>query len=511
MSDDSEIGDRHLQLADGLSDTLESDSQFVRIVVADDWGGSRAGQLLVTCLVNLLCRQVGLVSHLEVVAHPAAGAVRLPNGQAAGAFPNCLETLVRWAVGDKVSISTSETRQQADHLILIGSAATSKPLFARRQVITVIADGWCTWVGEPKNAPHHTSPKSRCPIGPFLGAALAAGEVFKRTRGITRGKFLSSAGYSLWSGNSQEDWSMLEQGPEVSGLRLDPIHVFGLGAVGNGLAYLMQNMELDHGYFVLVDDDSFDSTNLNRCFLAGAENVTQRKVDVVSSALRAYGIETYPFHGTVREYVSDSRQDLRSDIAEQVDNSVFEVVASCVDKGTSRQDIQALQPRLLMGGSTSDLSARTNWYSCRPGAACLACFNPKERDGEKIRSLETRLRLMANEERRRFLAEQGLNVEAIEEFLANPQCGSIGEAALNDFATRAPAQFSVGFVSLAAALLLGAALLKHTVLKSPFHYSEMSVLNFLNGGRADANFGSDDKCEWKCQERLLRRAMRSAN
>jgi hypothetical protein len=303
---------------------------------------------------------------------------------------------------------------------------------------------------------------------------------------------------------------MLEQGPEVSGLRLDPIHVFGLGAVGNGLAYLMQNMELDHGYFILVDDDSFDSTNLNRCFLAGAENVTQRKVGVVSSALRAFGIETYPFHGTVREYVSDSRQDLRSDVADQVDNSVFEIVASCVDKGTSRQDIQALQPRLLMGGSTLDLSARTNWYSFRPGAACLACFNPRERDGEKIRSLDAQLRLMANEERRRFLVEQGLNFEAIEEFLVNPQCGSIGEAALNDFATRAPAQFSVGFVSLAAALLLGAALLKHTVLKSPFHYSEISILNFLNGGRADENLGSDDKCEWKCQERL-RRAMRSAN
>ncbi|HJU08320.1 MAG TPA: ThiF family adenylyltransferase [Rhodanobacteraceae bacterium] len=510
MSGVKKIGDRHLRPADGLSHMLQPDAQSVRIVVADEWGSSRSGQLLVTCLVNLLCRQVGLVRHLEVVARSTAAVVRLPNGQAVETFPNCLEALVSWAVGDAVSICTSATVHDPDHLILIGNTSPSIALSAERQVITVIADGWCAWVGEPDKAPRNASPNSRNPLGPFFGATLAAGEVFKRTRGITRGRFLSAAGYSLWSGESNEDWCALEDGPEVSGLSLCPIHIFGLGAVGNGLAYLMQNMELDQGYFILVDDDVYDGTNLNRCFLAGAQDVSHKKVDAISSALLACGIETFPYDGTVKTYVSDIRRGLRSDVARQVDNSEFEIVASCVDKGISRQDIQGLQPRLLMGGSTLDMTARTNWYSQRPGAACLACFNPKERDGENIRELERQLRQMLPGARRDFLVEQGLNVEAVEEYLANPQCGSIGEATLNNFATRPPTQFSAGFVSLGAALLLGARLLQQTVLKNQCQLlNEITTLNFLNGGRVNTNLAADDQCEWGCQERRSHSRVRS--
>jgi len=52
----------------------------------------------------------------------------------------------------------------------------------------------------------------------------------------------------------------------------------------------------------------------------------------------------------------------------------------------------------------------------QPGAACLACFNPRERDGERIRVLESRLRNMPPEERGCFLRGHGFDVSAVEEY-----------------------------------------------------------------------------------------------
>ncbi len=81
--------------------------------------------------------------------------------------------------------------------------------------------------------------------------------------------------------------------------------------------------------------------------------------------------------------------------------------------------------------------------------------------------------------------------------------GGLGEAALREFATRPTAEFSVGFVSLGAGILLAAALLRSALFSStaPLR-GDMTTLNFLNGGFADAWLAADDGCERKCQLRF---------
>ena len=228
----------------------------------------------------------------------------------------------------------------------------------------------------------------------------------------------------------------------------------------------------------------------------------QPKVDAIARALRAAGIEVFPFNGTIRSYVTNARIGLRSDVARRVDDLNFDVVASCVDKGISRQDIQGLEPHLLFGGSTLDLQAKANWYAGRLGSACLACFNPAEPNGEKVRALESQLRTMPADERGRFLTERGLDAQAVNEYLAGARCGGLGETALKDFATQLPPEFSTGFVSLGAGLLLAAVLLRGTVFSaSAPPCRDMCTLNFRNGGFADAGRGADDACEWKYQHR----------
>jgi hypothetical protein len=487
----SSIGNRHWLAVEGLDDTSRNEEQRVRVVVADGWASSCAGQLLTSCLVNLLCRQIGLVRHIEVAAPETPLLIRLPSGDSVGSFPASLETLATWAVNGAVPITTSRTPSPADQLVFVGEAPRNL-----RQGLLVVGEGWKAWAGEPFHFGPSLTPISRNPLGPFLAAALAAGEIFKRGRGIRRGRFLSQDGYSLWSGVSSGTWIDLDDGPEITGAALSPLHIVGTGAVGNALGYVLANLGLSRAYLILIDDDHYDDTNLNRCLLAGWLDRGRRKVSGIERALKAGGLETFAFPGTIRSYAADARSGLRADVELEVADLIFSNVVSCVDKGTSRQDVQGLRPTLLLGGSTLNLQAKSNLYRHGLGGACLGCFNPAEKDGEKLRALESQLREMSLDERGEFLKERGLDVKAIEEYLSGAQCGGLGVAALRDFATRSPASFSAGFVSLGAGLLLASTLLRSVLFPAnkPAR-RDMTTLNFLNGGFMDAELAVDNACE----------------
>jgi hypothetical protein len=492
MIESSKLGDRHLLPIAGLNDDPITKEAFVRIVVPPTWAASRAGQLLTSCLVNQLCRQAKLVRLVEVVAPEATPLILMPDGSSAGAFPALLSNIAIWAVDGTIRVTTTETDTVADYTVFVGVPPTDA---YSGYPIVAIGDAWRAWVGDPENAPKAIMPKSRCPIGPFLAAALAAGEIYKGSRGLRRGRMLESDGYSLWSGKSSDDWGDLDPGPATAGRVLPPTHVFGAGAVGNALAYIAANLELEDGYFVIVDDDAYDVTNLNRCLVAGHKDFEQPKVDAISRVLTATGIGHFPFSGTVKAYAADARPGLRTDVAAQVDDLHFEVVVSCVDKAGARQDIQGLQPALLCGGSTLDLQAKANVYGTGPHSACLRCFNEPEPDGEKIRAFEQQLRKMPAEVRRHFLIGRGLDPVSIQAYLDGVQCGGLGETAVRDFATRQQSDFSVGFVSLTSGLLLAATLLQRTTFaaEAPLR-REMTTLNFLNGGFMDARLAVDDTC-----------------
>jgi hypothetical protein len=494
------IADRHLIPVEGLNVAAEARPQFVRVHVDTRWAASVGGQLLASCLINLLCRQVGLVRHIEVVAPRGPLLVALPSGPTTAAFPACLEELAAWAVGKAVTVSATPTSAAADQTIMIGATDGAE---RRAATLVVLGDGWRAWIGAPSHALDTIAPRSTNPLGPFLAAALAAGEIFKHACGITRGRFLTGNGYSLWSGEAGPDWHALSDGPDVVGSGLPSIHMIGAGAVGNGFAYILANLGLGAGYLIAIDDDAYDTRNLNRCLVAGWKDLEHPKVEALSRVLHATHVGVLPFLGTLKSYLSDPRHGLRADVAQSVENLEFGIVASCVDKGVSRQHVQGLRPRILVGGSTLDLQAKANFYARKPGAACLACYNPAERDGEKIREFERALRAMAPETRAQFLTERGLDAAAVDAYLSGVECGGVGETALKAFATQPPALFSVGFVSLGAALLLASTVLRATVFAgSAPARADMSSLNFQNGGMMDAGLGRDPGCEWDCQRRL---------
>jgi ThiF family len=147
--------------------------------------------------------------------------------------------------------------------------------------------------------------------GRFFAAALIAGEIFKKTWGIRRGRMLRDDGYSLWSGNASSIWADRDCGPESNGLRLPAVLLVGAGAVGNALAYVLANIETNGSYIVPIDDDEYDTTNLNRCVLAGTQDVGQSMVQVLASRLKEAGIDTFPFHGLLKDFLKDARVGLQ--------------------------------------------------------------------------------------------------------------------------------------------------------------------------------------------------------
>jgi len=507
MIDLFDMANRHFLNASGLSEHRDRPALAVRIIISDAWCQSAAGQLLASCLVNLLCRQPGTVKSIEIVATMGPSLIRLPNGEAAGEFPGCLQRIGAWATNALIPISTTETALVVDQTVVIGDVAQKPPI----DVLSVVGTGWTAWVGHPDNAPREALPRTANPLGPFLAAALVAGEIFKKARGIVRGRMFDANGYSLWSGCSSESWTDLEEGPAVEGQSLPPLHLIGAGAVGNDVAYILANMNLLDAYVVGLDDDTYDGTNLNRCLLAGWQDLGHPKVNAIGRALTATGIGFFGFPGTVNEYIASGRIGLRSDVAQNVDNLIFEVVLSCVDRGVSRQHVQGLSPQLLIGASTLDLVARSNVYPDRQGAACLSCFNPAEKDGEKIRALEKRLREMSAKARYEFLLESGCDPAAVQAWLDSPQCGTVAEASVQTLATKEPPLFSVGFVSLGAALLGVSTLLRQMNPKAgSVDRGDMNVFSFLNGVGMDSFLAPDPHCEWGCEPRRSMHSLQSA-
>ena len=492
MSIDPEIGSRHLLGTDGLADKPNAVQQYIRIIVSEEWAHSVQGQLIAECLVNLLVRQVGLVQQLEIVAADVPLLIRPIIGGTWGTLSDYLAAVGEWAVGMDVRFGPDPSPRAADQSIFIGRAARSNFTNA----IACIADGWKAWVGELQHIPHTAPSPSRSPIGPYFAATLAAGEVFKKTWGLRRGRLLESSAYSLWTNSMSLAWDEADAGPPLDGLHLPPCVLVGAGAVGNALAYVLTQLKGLDAYPVLVDDDIYDTSNLNRCCLAGRRDLKQEKTAVLASRLAEADIASFPFSGDLKQFVNDARIGLRADVAEEFGDGLYRMVLSCVDKGDGRQDIQGLRPHWLVGGSTLDLQAKTNVYAGDVDAACLGCHNPREVKGEAMRVLERQLRAMIQQERSNFLIEHGLDATSIEEYIRGSHCGHLGRAALLDFVSTPPPQFSVGFVSLGSGVLLAASIFRQLLSGVALpQRSGMTTFNFLNGNLGESALARDPQCQ----------------
>ena len=492
----SDVGNRHSLPASGLKSADAVAPQSVLVVVPAAIVDRDSTQLMASCLINLLARQVGTISRIAIECGSTARRIPFPCPTAYADLAAALVELGRWTTAGRVPVDLVDANHVSDIVLHVGQ---KEAVSSAAHELICIGSGWRGWVGSPSNAPPAAVADDANPLGPFMAASLAAGEVFKRARGIARGRMLDAAGVSLWTGDSGADWDALADGPTIADCSLPPLHVVGAGAVGQALAYVFRYAEAA-SYLAVIDDDRHDDTNLNRCFLAGDGDLEQPKVDAVKR-FEGDRLKVRAFDRDLAGYLTDPRADLDPRLAERADRCEFQFLVSCVDRGYARQQLQSLWPEVIFGGSTIGLVALSDTYRRGSGGACLACHNPAEKEAERIWSLRKRLGGMDAADLNAFLVAEGVDPGAVVEELARPRCGSDGAAALTQLA-RQPPEFSAGFVSLAAGVLLASNLLRDLVFAqtAPKRLCRIA-LSFLNGEIDQADLAIDPNCEQRCGSR----------
>ncbi len=489
MIEAAEIGNRHMRAVAGLGDGAGMAVQILAGPLA-----RQADQQLLACLINLLCRMAGTVSAIALAVPEVVLTVPLPNGAEPGPAFDRLHDLARWAVGDAVPVVATVDEENIYTISLDPSAPSDMV------DLYVTGTGWTAWIGTtaPEGASTTDAPN---PIGPWFAACLAAGEVFKQARGITRGRVASDEGYALWDGTIGP-FAALHDGPPLEGCTLPPYYLIGAGAVGQGLIALHGASKMP-GFVVTVDDDVHDGTNLNRCAVAGAGDVGDPKIDAITRYRAFTGLAGIEFRGTLQQFqqhgpLAEMPAGLR---AKQADDQ-FDLVVSAVDKNTSRWDLQGLAPKSIIGGSTDQLTAKAMTYGGRADRPCLACHNPREEDGERRRLLEQQIRGLDEAAGRTLLSTLGVANDEADAVLAYvreaPACGSFGDQVLRSLAAT-PSEFSVSFVSMAAAVLAFVRLVQVGCFEGAASTrTVMSSIAFRNLSYADDGLARDATCPF-CQ------------
>lgn len=505
------LGDRHLRPdpSGALASAENARKGSVRVIVAPSMASVRAGQHASWMLINQLVRQDRLVECISIYLPdtPLLDQV-LPFGHA----PTLSGALVQWAqevAADRVRLVLNDSDVgPVDVEIHLGNVEVQLPAVRH---VSIFGEGWNAYAGPPRSAPQHI-PSDSNPLGPYFAACLGAGETFKHLRQINpgRGTFIDRLAYSLFDLRTYSSWSQLPIAPLPGEIQIPNPYLIGGGAVGQAFALAIGSIPGIRGHLTVVDPQSLDDiTNLNRYSLARLDDFfNQRsKTEIVATYLRSRGVSVHPAQMKWEDFLRRvSVGDQLPELAQMEQRYRFPLILSCVDDtdgNHARHAIQNVWPRTLIGASThgDGLRASVSEYQSNSGRMCLKCHNPIRDSRKELESLVARLRDMPADERAIWTSEHGLSAQEVEEALSDPGCTSVGMRHLSDYVSRpGDPQFSVGFTSIAAGIILAAQLLKLSIGQVVFPADQTShFFYFLNPGARSFPQGPNPTCNCQTQ------------
>jgi hypothetical protein len=506
-ADLDQLADRHFRPdPQGALATPESACR-ARVLVAIDpaVAETKAGQDTVWMLANLLCRQFKLVTGITLDI-PSQVALR-PRVAAFGEAPTLKETIancIRLVAGQHVLVDDYSGSDEPHPVEIFIGRPCGPPRATMRFVL--FADGWRLFLGHA--FPAADLPRSEFTFGPYMGACFAAGEVFKHLRGMKPGKghFIGDGHdlcLSLWTTRTAASWAELDPDPAIDRIDFPPFYFAGAGAVAQAAALSIGGLPGVTGHATAADHDPLDLSNDNRYALATLDDDGEPKAPFLTAFLAGRGFTHYPYAGTWQDYVTRrSRPPNRSDLDALEARFRYRLVLSCVDDNAARHAIQNLWPELIIGGSTHGLTAKAIAYDMAGDQLCLKCYNPVVERNELVKKRFEELRALTPEARARLFAETGVDPVKAEEHLHDPRCGQLSEQDLDRFAAGEP-MMSVGFVSVAAGVLLAAQLLRfvHLGREGLVENGPMLIANFYRPGLRWLRSSAEEGCD--CSTRRL--------
>lgn len=320
------------------------------------------------------------------------------------------------------------------------------------QVVYVAATAWTGSIAPDPAALFAPELELDVPFGPYIAACLAAGQAFMFAR--VRDHHIPTVALNAWTlDQATTDVTDLTAVAEVNPgspiVALDQV-LAGAGAVGSALLLTLWAYENASGIIRAADADpeGVDETNLNRCVPYWWTDLGNPKAETAADRLNGR-------HGLVIEPTNGRAEGLVDKVTQLV---------SAVDVPEAREALQDRYPASIVQASTAGLRLEMLRVDPTVRTACIRCFNPprtKTPDAE-VRGLIARMNEAILAE---HAAAVGATTDMVKEWGRVGGCGTIGDALLHRLrpSDGSAAQFSVGFVSVLAGVLLAAQVIKDTL------------------------------------------------
>lgn len=432
----------------------------IGIIISEAFAARRDGQLLLWMTSNLICRFNGLVARVEICVPPQVQTSEpryMPFGYPSPNLRAGLsDALGRCTRGCSVEC-VDELEPRLDAVVAIGQdvAADAKAQFTK----SVACSGWLGYVGGNEDLRGLTLPDTGNPFGALVAACIVVGEVFKSIREMRpdKGDMIDSLCFSAYDLRCRlKPWRNIENPPLDGPVDLGNVHVCGAGAVAHAFCQALLPIGNLSGDLFFIDQskdpnspgETVESTNLARYIMASNRDEGKRKAELLAGRMSANGIQTGFSDEGFEAYIN------RTDAA--ISHAV-----SCVDNNRARHAIQDRIPKMVHGGSTSDLRSQISVYDMDCGdCQCLKCYNPEE-NGQSDAEVYGRLKKMPEERRKALAVDRGVDPGVLERHLSDPACGTLGNDSIQKFAeTDYEPEFSVNFVSALTGVLLASEVVK---------------------------------------------------
>lgn len=435
--------DPHVRLGEVLAGP-----RIVLVRASEDIAASFAGQATMSLLVDLLARQFDVIDEvwLDVPAAPAF-----------------LDVFPRTKPNPGTSLDAALLRQGRDvggpeistvpwaaavPMILVSVGAPSE---AQASLITLTCYGVGTAAGCSSDGTVPTmGVESRLPFGPHLAACLAADRVFRALHGVdVRGTFeIDLATYQA------PEWS--SAGSVDTPTDLPFAYLVGLGAVGAAVLYTLAVAPSIRSRFVGLDFDESDTTSRNRLLSMGYDEIAKSKAGLAERMVEGTSVDFWSNSMRWEEYQTSLHRSTPRELRAREPFS-YDWILSAVDKNIARRNLANMMPRHVLAGSTDGLVAQATYYSMIGPCECLACNHPVP--SLDLDKLKTELGSLSAAQRSERLTAMGASVierAAVEDYLRDPSCGRAGEAVLRRLGLADGTDWAVGFVSVAAGIMLAA-------------------------------------------------------
>lgn len=456
------VSDRHSGDLGGVLDAFDPTAAItVSVEIDPENAASPAAQHAAWMAINLLVRAEGIVSRV-LVTGPSG--VRVCNQVVPfGLSRDLVERLVEAGADIDVVPVVRSDEEAGDRRLLIGSNA---PGVLTANTLALTGSGWWGGVAQGVVPPTWQSADMRRdePIGPYVAACLAVGEVFL---GVRAPKLATdrpaSWGWNAWS--RAVAGAPVDAGPVWGDLDLTDIGLAGVGAVGAAWMHALWAAPRVRGSAIVADADGegVSLSNLNRGLLFRRTDVGRPKATVAADVARG-PINLEPFND--RFETQASRPGL---------------LVSAVDTNTARDALQGLYPARILSGSTRDLRAEVMVVGTPGVGACLRCYNPPERETSDA-ELHARARRDGEPLLKDLAQEFGTEVDAIDARLRPGACDALSDRLMERLRNRlgdsAPPRFAVGFSSAMSGTLLAAETLREVFRSTPTTDGPSTRINF---------------------------------